>query len=148
MKIGIACDHGGFVLKETVKQAALAAGAEVLDLGTDSPDVSVDYPDYAAVAIGKMKDGTVDRIILICGTGIGMSIAANRVSGVRGTLCQDSYTARMSREHNNSNCLILGGRVIGPAMAEEVVRVWCNTAFAGSRHAHRLEKVEALAKAD
>lgn len=108
MKIGVACDHGGLALKEPVKETLAGHGCEVLDLGTDS-ELSVDYPDYAFRAIEAFLRGECDRIVLICGTGLGMSILANRIPGIRGTLCHDAYTARMSRLHNDSNCLILGG---------------------------------------
>ncbi len=144
MKIGIASDHGGLVLKELVKETLAAHGCEVTDLGTHSPE-SVDYPDYASKALSALACGRCDRIVLICGTGIGMSICATRIPGVRGTLCHDAYTARMSRRHNDSNCLILGGRVVGPAVAQDIVDVWLTTPFDGARHRDRLEKIETLA---
>ncbi|OPZ57243.1 MAG: putative sugar phosphate isomerase YwlF [Deltaproteobacteria bacterium ADurb.Bin510] len=143
MKIGIACDHGGLSLKATVK-AVLAKENEVFDYGTDT-DASVDYPDCAAPALKALKAGEVERLVLICGTGIGMSIAANRVAGVRATLVHDAYTARMSREHNDSNCLVLGARTTGVAVAEEIVGIWLETAFEGGRHQQRLDKADALA---
>ncbi len=141
MRIAIACDHGGITLKDTVKKALREAKCEIVDLGTDSAE-SVDYPDYAAKAIQALKDGTVDRIILVCGTGIGMSIAANRVFGIRAALCHDAYTARMSREHNDSNCLVMGARVIGAGVAEDIIGIWLETPFSGGRHHGRLEKIE------
>jgi ribose 5-phosphate isomerase B len=144
MKIGIACDHGGLMLKEPVKEVLAGHGCEVLDLGTDS-DRSVDYPDYAFRALDAFLRGECDRIVLICGTGLGMAICANRVPGVRGTLCHDAYTARMSRLHNDSNCLVLGGRVLGPAVAQDIVAVWLTTPFEGGRHQSRLDKIEKLA---
>ncbi len=142
MKIAVACDHGGLLRVDLVK-AVLGTGHEVVDLGTDA-DVSVDYPDYAAKAIKLLKDGGCDRIVLLCGTGIGMSIAANRVKGIRGTLCHDAYTARMCREHNNSNCLIMGARTTGPAVIEEIVTIWLETEFSGGRHQGRLDKIEQM----
>ena len=143
MKIGIACDHGGLSLKATVK-AVLAEVNEVLDFGVDT-EASVDYPDCAEAALRAFKAGEVERLVLICGTGIGMSLAANRVSGVRATLVHDAYTARMSREHNDSNCLVLGARTTGVAVAEEIVEIWLKTPFAGGRHQQRLDKIEQLA---
>ncbi|MBN2297065.1 MAG: ribose 5-phosphate isomerase B [Deltaproteobacteria bacterium] len=143
MKIGIACDHGGYPIKDIVKEAVSLCGHEVMDLGTNSTG-SVDYPEYAKKALDAFSKGQCDRIVLICGTGIGMSICANRVAGIRGTLCHDAYTARMSRQHNDSNCLVLGGRVIGPAVAGDIVEVWLKTPFEGGRHQDRLNKIDAL----
>jgi len=145
MKIAIACDHGGFPLKDLVKDVISASGEEVIDLGTDSDD-SVDYPDYAYKAIELFLNRGCDRIVLLCGTGIGMSICANRVEGLRGTLCHDAYTARMARLHNDSNCLVVGGRVTGPAIASEIVETWLKTGFEGGRHQARLDKIEGLKK--
>jgi ribose 5-phosphate isomerase B len=143
MKIGVACDHGGFTLKDLVMETLQKNSCEVIDLGTDS-NSSVDFPDYASKALDLLTSGGCDRIVLICGTGLGMSICANRVSGVRGTLCHDGYTARMSRMHNDSNCLILGGRVLGPALAQDIVEIWLATEFEGGRHRTRLDKIENL----
>lgn len=131
-------------MKELVKETLAGHDCEILDLGTHSPG-SVDYPEYAERALSVLMCGQCERIVLICGTGIGMSICANRVSGVRGTLCHDAYTARMSRLHNDSNCLILGGRVLGPAVAQDIVEVWLTTPFEGGRHQTRLDKIEELA---
>lgn len=141
MRVAIACDHGGISLKETVKKVLREAHCEIIDLGTDSTE-SVDYPDYAAKAVQAFKDGSCDRIILLCGTGIGMSISANRFSGIRATLCHDAYTTRMSREHNDSNCLVIGARTTGVGVAEDMVKIWLETPFAGGRHLNRLEKIE------
>lgn len=141
MKIAIACDHGGLTLKDVVKETLEEHGAQVVDLGTDTLD-SVDYPDYAMKAISMLNANECERIVLLCGTGIGMSLCANRVPGVRGTLCHDAYTARMARLHNDSNCLVMGGRVIGPAVAQDMVGVWMDTTFEGGRHQSRLDKVE------
>jgi ribose 5-phosphate isomerase B len=141
MRVAIACDHGGIALKDTVKKALREAKCEITDLGTDSTE-SVDYPDYAAKALRAYKDGLCDRIILLCGTGIGMSIAANRISGIRATLCHDAYTARLAREHNDSNCLVMGARTTGAGVAEEIIKIWLETPFAGGRHHNRLEKIE------
>ena len=143
MRVAVACDHGGYALKQTVKGALAASDAEVIDLGTDSSE-SVDYPDFAKKAIDLLLTNGCDRIILLCGTGIGMSICANRIPGVRGALCHDTYTARMSRLHNDANCLILGGRVIGPGLAGEIVEVWLTAPFEGGRHTDRLAKIEEM----
>jgi ribose 5-phosphate isomerase B len=144
MKIGIACDHGGYLLKDFVKEVIAQCGHEALDLGTHGAD-SVDYPDYAGKALTLLKAGGCERIVLICGTGIGMSICANRVKGIRGTLCHDAFTARMSRQHNDSNCLILGARVLGPGVAQDIVDIWLKTPFEGGRHQARLNKIDELA---
>ena len=145
MRIAIACDHGGFPLKETVKKALSEAQCEIVDLGTDSGQ-SVDYPDFAIKAVESLMKGMCDRIILICGTGIGMSICANRVPGVRATLCHNEFDARMARQHNDSNCLVLGSRTTGTAVAEDIVAIWLKTGFEGGRHQARLEKIESLSK--
>lgn len=145
MRIAVACDHGGYTLKSSVKDALAVSGAEVVDLGTDTAE-SVDYPDFAFKAIKLLLEKQCERVILICGTGIGMSIFANRIPGVRGALCHESYAARMSRLHNDSNCLILGGRVIGPGIAGEIIDVWMKTPFEGGRHAARLAKIEELSQ--
>jgi ribose 5-phosphate isomerase B len=141
MRVAVACDHGGYALKQTVKAALAASDAEVIDLGTDSSE-SVDYPDFAQKAIELLLKKGCERIVLLCGTGVGMSICANRVPGIRGALCHDTYTARMSRLHNDANCLILGGRVIGQGLASEIVEVWLKTPFEGGRHAGRLAKID------
>ena len=143
MRVAVACDHGGYTLKLTVKGALAESDAEVIDLGTDSAE-SVDYPDFAKKAIDLLLTNGCDRIMLLCGTGIGMSICANRIPGVRGALCHDTYTARMSRLHNDANCLILGGRVIGPGLAGEIVKVWLKAPFEGGRHIDRLAKIEEM----
>ena len=141
MKIGVACDHGGYILKDLVKEVIISRGHEVIDLGTHGTD-SVDYPDYAGKATRLLKAGGCERIVLICGTGIGMSICANRIKGIRGTLCHDAFTARMSRRHNDSNCLALGARVLGPGVAQDIVEVWLDTPFEGGRHQARLNRID------
>lgn len=146
MRIAIACDHGGFPLKETVRKVLSEHGCEIIDLGTDSGQ-SVDYPDYAFKAVEAFKEGRCERIILICGTGIGMSICANRIPGVRATLCHSEFDARMARQHNDSNCLVLGSRTTGTAVAEDIVAIWLKTGFEGGRHQARLEKIESLTQA-
>ena len=143
MKIALASDHGGFELKEFIVRLLQDLGEEPEDLGCHSVE-PVDYPDLAARVARKVSAGEIPRGILICGTGIGMSIAANRFPGVRATLVNDLYLARMSREHTDSNILVLGGRVTAKGLAEEIVRVWLKTEFAGNRHSRRLEKITCL----
>ena len=138
MKIAIGCDHGGIDLKKVVLPLLEKLGHEVSDQGTHSTD-SVDYPQFASAVCNMVSEKICDRGILICGTGIGMSMAANRNNTIRAALCHDIYTARMSREHNDANILCLGARVIGPGLAEEVVRAWLNTDFAEGRHLRRIE---------
>ena len=139
MKIVLAADHGGFELKEVFRKDLAQAGHQIVDAGCFSTD-SVDYPDYVEKAIDRIASGECERGILICGTGIGMAIAANRHRSIRAANCFDMYTARMSREHNNANMLCLGARVLGTAIAQEIVRVWLATEFAGGRHALRIAK--------
>lgn len=143
MRIAIGCDHAGFLLKEELKAYLQALGHEVVDMGTHSLD-SVDYPDYARQVAEAVAQGRVERGIVICGTGIGSSIVANKVPGVRAALCHESYTARMSREHNDSNVLALGGRVLGVELAKEIVQVWLASEFQGGRHARRVEKIKTI----
>ena len=142
-KIAIASDHGGFDLKETVIAHLLNDGWEIDDLGPNNED-SVDYPDYGIKLAEIIANKKVERGIVICGTGVGMSIVVNRFPGIRGTLCSDIYTAKMSREHNDSNILIMGGRVIGRGLASEIVDTWLNTAFQGGRHQRRLDKINEI----
>jgi ribose 5-phosphate isomerase B len=139
VKIAIGNDHGGLNFKGEVLDLLRELGHEVEDFGCNSPD-SVDYPDYAALVCRAILDGRCQRGILICGSGIGMSMAANRRQGIRAALCQEQFTARMSREHNNANVLCLGARVVGPSLAVEIVRTWLTTEFEGGRHQRRIEK--------
>lgn len=138
MKIAIGCDHGGISLKEEIVAVLKDMGQDVDDRGCYSTD-SVDYPDFAKAVCSKVQDGTCDRGILICGTGIGMSMVANRFEGIRAALCHELFTARMSREHNDANVLCLGARVVGPGLAEEIVRTWVSTEFSGGRHLRRIQ---------
>ena len=142
-KIAIASDHGGFELKETVIAYLLNDGWEIDDLGP-SNEGSVDYPDYGIKLAKIIANKKVERGIIICGTGVGMSIVVNRFPGIRGTLCSDIYTAKLSREHNDSNILIMGGRIIGRGLASEIVDTWLNTAFEGGRHQRRLDKINEI----
>lgn len=141
--IALGADHAGFPLKEALKDWLTAEGHGVLDLGTHSPD-SVDYPDYAARVAESIRTGRAERGVLICGTGIGMAMAANKVDGIRAAVCGDPETARLSREHNDANVLALGGRTIEGARAVDILRVWLATPFLGGRHARRLQKLVAI----
>ncbi len=144
MKITIGSDHGAVELKEEVKKVlAEFKDIEVHDVGTFTTD-SVDYPDIAAKVCQDITSGAADRGIVLCGTGIGISIAANKIKGIRAALCSDVYSARMSREHNNANVLAMGGRVTGFGPAGEIVRVWVQTEFLGGRHERRVNKIMAL----
>ncbi len=143
MKIAIGSDHAGVALKEELKAQLTPEGHIFVDMGTDST-ASVDYPDFAAKVAAAVVSGEVDCGILVCGTGIGMSMSANKVRGIRCSLCFDQFTARMSREHNDANVLALGARVTGPGLAVEIARTWLATAFAGGRHQRRVEKIMAL----
>lgn len=137
MNIALGCDHGGLDLKKVICQLLEQAGHTVDDVGCFS-DQSVDYPEFADKVCGAVADGRSDRGILICGTGIGMSIAANRHRRIRAALCHEAVTARMSREHNDANVLCLGARVLGVSIAMDIVRVWLATEFAGGRHLRRI----------
>ena len=138
MKIALGSDHGGFEMKEEVASLLATLKHEFNDVGCFSKD-SVDYPEIAQKVCSHVREGTAQCGILICGTGIGMSIAANRQRDIRATLCHEAYTARMSREHNNANVLCLGGRVLGIEVALDIVKVWLTTSFAGGRHQRRLD---------
>lgn len=139
MKIAIGSDHGGYELKEKIHSLVVELGHDVLDEGCYST-ASVDYPDVARLVCEKVNALQVDRGILVCGTGLGMSMAANRYEYVRAALCHDHYTARMSREHNNANILCLGERVLGWGVAEDIVRTWLAIEFSGGRHQSRIEQ--------
>ncbi|PID71595.1 MAG: ribose 5-phosphate isomerase B [Desulfobulbus propionicus] len=138
MKIIVGCDHGGFDLKQKIVTSLIDGDHEVVDAGCYSTD-SVDYPDIAGKVCDAVKSGEVEQGILICGTGIGMSMAANRVPGIRAALCTETFSAKMSREHNNANVLCLGGRITGPALALDIVDMWVNTSFSGGRHQRRID---------
>lgn len=143
MKIGLGSDHAGFELKENLRVSLAERKIEVVDLGAYNEE-PVDYPDVAASVAQKVTRAEIDRGILICGSGLGMAMVANRFPGVRAALCHDLYTARMSREHNDANVLVLGGRLIGKGLAGEILKVWLETEFQGGRHQRRLEKITAL----
>lgn len=140
MKVAIGCDHGGFNLKREILQYLTEQGITYEDFGTHSAE-SVDYPDYALKVAEAVKTGQADRGILICGTGIGIGIAANKIPGIRAALCHDTFSAKASRQHNNANILTLGERIIGPGLAKEIVAAWLTTEFEGGRHERRVEKI-------
>jgi len=145
VKIAIGSDHAGLELKEDIKALLADADYEVTDLGTHSP-ASVDYPDLGFEVAKLVAAGGADRGILVCGTGIGMSVAANKVKGIRAALVSDLYTAIQSRKHLDANVLVLGGRVTGKGLAEEIVKAWLSTDFEGGRHLGRIRKIEAFEK--
>ncbi len=145
MKLAIASDHGAFELKKELVAFLRDRGIEVEDLGTANAD-SVDYPDYGAKVAGKVSLGGADLGILACGTGIGMSIVANKFRNVRAALVSDEYTARMAKEHNNANVLCLGGRVHQPEKAKKLVQIWLETPYEAGRHQRRLDKIAAIEK--
>ncbi len=138
MKIAIASDHGGFELKENIKKYLAEREIEVLDLGTDS-EASVDYPIYGKACGEAVAEGKADRGIVCCGTGIGISIAANKVEGIRCSLCNDVTMAKLTRQHNDSNVLALGGRTTGLQTALDIVAAWLDTEFEGGRHQRRVD---------
>ncbi|WP_096437621.1 ribose 5-phosphate isomerase B [Alteribacter populi] len=140
MKVAIGSDHGGANLKDEIKSLMDELQISYEDVGCDCND-SVDYPDYGFPVAEKVANNEVDRGIVICGTGIGMSIAANKVKGIRCALVHDVFSAKATREHNNSNVLAMGGRIIGPGLAREIAKVWLTTEFEGGRHAKRIEKI-------
>ncbi|NPA49647.1 MAG: ribose 5-phosphate isomerase B [Thermodesulfobacteria bacterium] len=145
MKIALGSDHAGFELKEKIKKFLAEAGHEPLDLGCFSPE-SVDYPVYGVKVAKSVLSGEAERGILVCGTGLGMSMVANRFSGIRAALCHEPFSARMSRLHNDANILALGGRIIGDVLAFEIVKVFLETPFEGGRHARRVKQIDSLTK--
>lgn len=143
MKIAIASDHGGYELKEHIKKLLDDMGIGYQDFGTDNSE-SVDYPDYALLVAKKVANKEVDRGILICGTGVGMSITANKVNGIRAALVHDAFTAKATRQHNDSNILCLGARNTGINVAEEIAKIWLSEEYEGGRHIKRLTKIEEI----
>lgn len=142
MKIAMACDHGGLRLKNLLKEYLLVNGYEVEDFGTNSED-SCDYPDYAGKAAKAVASGACDKGVVVCGTGIGVSITANKVNGIRCALCHDVFSAKATRAHNDSNMIAMGQRVIGEGLALEILKAWLSTEFEGGRHIQRIEKMMA-----
>ena len=139
-KIAISSDHAGYKLKKIISTFLKELDYQVDDMGPQNSE-SVDYPDYGISLAQAVVERKVPRGVVICGTGIGMSIVVNRFPGIRGTLCSDLYTAKLCREHNDSNVLIMGGRVVGHDLAKEIVRTWLNTPFKGGRHQKRIDKI-------
>ncbi|MDF2656515.1 MAG: rpiB [Bacillota bacterium] len=144
MKIALAADHGGFELKGKVKSYLLGKGYDVLDLGCDNGEVSVDYPNYGKLCGETVVKGDADKGIVICGTGIGISIAANKVKGIRCALCTNVFMAEMASKHNNANILSLGGRVLDTELALEIVETWLTTEFEGGRHQRRVDMLDCI----
>ncbi|MFZ3136646.1 MAG: ribose 5-phosphate isomerase B [Thermodesulfovibrionales bacterium] len=140
MTIAIGCDHAGVDLKKDILSLLHDLRIECIDYGTNSAE-SVDYPDFGEKVSEAVSSGKIERGILICGTGIGMSIVANKFSGVRASLCNELFTAKMSRLHNDANILVIGGRIVGKDLAKEIVRTWVSTPFEGERHCKRLDKI-------
>ena len=143
MHIALGSDHGGFHLKAKIKDFLTANNYQFHDFGTYSAE-AVDYPDFARMVAGAVAGGAYNRGILVCGTGIGVCITANKIAGIRAALCHDTFSARCSREHNDANILTLGERVIGSGLALDIVRVWLTTEFSGGRHTRRLQKIKEI----
>ena len=143
MRIAVGTDHRGFAIREKVVELVLRLGHEVDDVGTFTPD-AVDYPDVAAAVAERVGRGDADRGILVCGTGLGMCIAANKIRGVRAAPCHDDLTAEMSRRHNDSNILCLSADLLGERLIDRMIELWLSTPFEGGRHARRVEKIGAL----
>jgi ribose 5-phosphate isomerase B len=147
MRIALGSDHAGFTLKEDVKSFLEEHGHDVVDYGTDS-DQPVDYPAFIAAAAHAVGNGECERAIVMGGSGQGEQIAANKVHGVRAALCHDLFLAELSRKHNDANVLSMGGRVVAPAYAREIVRVWLDTGFEGGRHVPRLEQIASIERGE
>ena len=147
MRIAVGSDHAGYSLKEDVKAFLGELGHEVVDYGTDS-DQPVDYPAFIAAAAHAVGNGECERAIVVGGSGQGEQIAANKVRGVRAALCHDLFLAELSRMHNDANVLSMGGRVVAPAYAREIVRVWLDTGFEGGRHVARLEQIASIERGE
>lgn len=145
MKIAIGCDHGGITLKDSIVNYLEERGAKIEDFGTFGTE-SVDYPDFAYKVARSVADGKADKGILMCGTGIGISIAANKVNGIRCALCHNTETARLTALHNDSNVLAMGGRVIDSDTAVNIVKTWLDTPFEGGRHISRINKISEIEK--
>jgi ribose 5-phosphate isomerase B len=144
-RIAIASDHAGRELKEDLKGFLKSAGMEPVDMGTDGEE-SVDYPDYGIPVAEKVCHGELGKAILICATGVGMSIVANKFQHVRAALVNDVYSAKMAKEHNDANILVIGGRVVGKGLAREIVKTWLEAKFAAGRHQRRLDKISEIEK--
>ena len=144
MKIAVGADHAGFLLKQDVAALLRKDGHDVVDVGTDSTD-AVDYPDFAEAVAQAVLDGRAERAVLVCGSGVGASVAANKLPGIRAAICHDVYSAHQGVEHDDMNVLVLGGRIVGPAVVPELVRAFVGAQFTGEeRHVRRLAKVKAI----
>jgi ribose 5-phosphate isomerase B len=141
MRFAVGADHAGFELKEHLRAVLTAAGHEVVDLGTRSTE-STDYPDWAELVAAAVAGGAAERGLLVCGSGVGMAIAANRHRGVRAAACSDLFTARLARAHNDANLLALGARIVAPGLAEAILRTFAETPFEGGRHERRVAKLD------
>lgn len=146
MKIAVGSDHGGYQLKNQITDFLRSRSLEIVDVGTDS-DASVDYPDFGETVARLVAGGEADAGIVVCGTGIGISITANKIPGIRAALVTDAFMAKMAKEHNNANIIALGGRVIDHTKAIEIVAAWLDSTFEGGRHQARLDKITQLEKA-
>ncbi|HET7213548.1 MAG TPA: ribose 5-phosphate isomerase B [Terriglobia bacterium] len=145
MRIAIGADHAGFTMKNDIAALLRELGHDVLDLGAHTPDPSDDYPDFAEAVGEAVVEGKAERAVLICGSGVGVSVAANKIPGVRAAVCHDAYSAHQGVEHDNMNVLVLGSRIIGPELARELVRSYLGARFSGDeRHRRRLAKVDAI----
>ena len=145
MRVAVAFDHRGVKLRERVLEEVVRAGHEPVDLGTDAPEPRIDYPDKAREIGGAIRNGDAERGIFVCGSGVGASIAASKLAGIRAAICHDTYSAHQGVEHDDMNVLVLGGRVIGPALALDLVRVFVAARFdGGERYVRRLEKIEEM----
>ncbi|MBI4824726.1 MAG: ribose 5-phosphate isomerase B [Nitrospirae bacterium] len=143
MKVAIGCDHAGIEMKEEISGLLKDMGVELVDMGTSTPE-SVDYPDFGEKVAEAVSKGMFERGVLICGTGIGMSIVANKFPRIRASLCNDLFTAKMSRLHNDANILVIGGRIVGKGLAREIAKVWFETPFESGRHLQRLKKISLI----
>ena len=142
--IALGSDHAGFALKQALLDLLRGQGHDVLDVGTHSTD-PVDYPDFAEAVAGAVRDGRAERGVLVCGSGVGASVAASKIPGIRAAVCHDTYSAHQGVEHDDMNVLVLGGRVVGPALARELATAFVSARFSGEeRHVRRLEKVKAI----
>jgi ribose 5-phosphate isomerase B len=146
LKVVVGADHAGYKLKEVFKEVFRSKNIEFVDVGTMNGDNSVDYPDFAATVARKVASGEYDRGVIVCGTGVGMAISANKVRGIRAANCNEVVTAKFSRLHNDANVLTIGSRIVGLEVAREILTVWLVTEFEGGRHAGRVDKIHRIEK--
>ncbi len=143
-RVAVGCDHGGYVLKDSVIKTLRELGADVVDMGCDSAEISVDYPKYGEAVARAVASGECDLGVLMCGTGIGISIAANKVKGIRAAVVTNTYMAKLTKNHNDANIIALGGRVISPKEAEEIVKAWYTAQYEGGRHQRRIDMISEI----